>query len=79
MIEKIGGRIAPATRPKAACNGMVSIFFRVARWISEEQYSRRWTIHAGVCLMDNFAIRLGEHNNSILDYLLVRLLVTTEI
>jgi hypothetical protein len=54
--------------------GMVKIFFRIARWISgeKEQYSRRWMIQRR-CLPDGLivAIRLGEHNKSILDYLLV--------
>jgi len=75
MIEKIGGRIAPSDSTEGLhVNGMVNIFFRVARWISgeKEQYSRRWTIQRRR-LPDGLivAIRLGEHNNSILDYLLV--------
>jgi DNA invertase Pin-like site-specific DNA recombinase len=74
-IEKIGGRIVPGDSTEGLhVNGMVSIFFRVARWISgeKEQYSRRWVIQRRR-LPDGLivAIRLGEHNNSILDYLLV--------
>ena len=76
MIEKIGGRIAPSDSTEGLhVNGMMKIFFRVARWISgeKEQYSRRWTIQRRR-LPDGLivAIRLGEHNNSILDYLLVQ-------
>jgi len=75
MIEKIGGRIAPSDSTEGLhVNGIVSIFFRVARWISgeKEQYSRRWMIQRRR-LPDGLivVIRLGEHNNSILDYLLV--------
>ena len=75
VIEKIGGRIAPSDSSEGLhVNGTVSIFFRVARWISgeKEQYSRRWMIQRRR-LPDGLivAIRLGEHNNSILDYLLV--------
>ena len=75
MIEKIGGRIAPSDSTKGLhVNGMVKIFFRVARWISgeKEQYSRRWVIQRRR-LPDGsiVAIRLAEHNKSILDYLLV--------
>src|SRR6266849_4352636 len=74
-IEKIGGRIVPSDSTEGLhVNGMVNIFFRVARWISgeKEQYSRRWTIQRRR-LPDGLivAIRLGEHNNSIVDYLLV--------
>ncbi len=74
-IEKIGGRIVPSDSTEGLhVNGKVSIFFRVARWISgeKEQYSRRWMIQRRR-LPDGLivAIRLGEHNNSILDYLLV--------
>ena len=74
-IEKIGGHIFPSDSTEGLhVNGMVNIFFRVARWISgeKEQYSRRWTIQRRR-LPDGLivAIRLGEHNNSILDYLLV--------
>jgi DNA invertase Pin-like site-specific DNA recombinase len=75
MIEKSGGRIGPTDPIEGLrVNGMVNIFFRVARWIAgeKEQYSRRWLIHRRH-LPDAWivVIRLGEHNNSILDYLLL--------
>ena len=74
-IEKIGGRIvANDSTDGLRVNGMVNIFFRVARWIPEEKehYSPRWMIQRRH-LPDGWivAIRLGEHNNTILDYLLV--------
>jgi DNA invertase Pin-like site-specific DNA recombinase len=74
MIEKIGGRIAPSDSTGGLhINGMVNIFFRVARWVpgEKEQYSPRWMIQRRR-LPDGWivAIRLGEHNNTILDYLL---------
>jgi hypothetical protein len=49
----------------------VNIFFRVARR-EKEQYLPRWMIQRRR-LPDGWivAIRLGRHNNSILDYLLV--------
>jgi hypothetical protein len=51
-----------------------NIFFRVARWIREDEghYSSRWMIQRRR-LPDGWivALRLGEHNSSKLDYLLV--------
>ena len=75
MIEKIGGRIAPSGSTEGLhVNGMVHIFFRVARWIAgeKEQFTRRWMIQRRR-LPDGLivVIRLGERNQSILDYLLV--------
>jgi DNA invertase Pin-like site-specific DNA recombinase len=74
-IEKIGGRIVPSDSTEGLhVNGMVNIFFRVARWIpgEKEHYSPRWMIQRGR-LPDGWivALRLGDRNNSILDYLLV--------
>jgi hypothetical protein len=74
-IEKIGGRIVPGDSTEGLhVNGTVNIFFRVARWISgeKEHYSTRWMIQRR-SLPDGWivAIRLCEHNKSILDYLLV--------
>jgi DNA invertase Pin-like site-specific DNA recombinase len=74
-IEKIGGRIVPGDSTKGLhVNGTVNIFFRVARWIPGEQehYSPRWVIQRGR-LPDGWivAVRLGDRNKSILDYLLL--------
>ena len=75
MIEKIGGRIVPSDSTEGLhVNGTVSIFFRVARWVAgeKERYARRWMIQRRR-LPDGLivVIRLGERNQSILDYLLV--------
>ena len=74
-IEKIGGRVVSSDSTEGLhVNGMVSIFFRVARWIpgEKEHYSPRWMIQRGR-LPDGWivALRLGDRNKSILDYLLV--------
>jgi DNA invertase Pin-like site-specific DNA recombinase len=74
-IEKIGGRIVACDSTDGLhVNGTVNIFFRVARRIpgGKEHYSSRWMIHRRR-LPDGWivAIRLGDRNNSILDYLLV--------
>jgi DNA invertase Pin-like site-specific DNA recombinase len=74
-IEKIGGRAVPGDSTDGLdVNGMVNIFFRVARWIpgEKEHYSRRWVIQRGR-LPDGWivALRLGDRNKSILDYLLM--------
>ena len=74
-IEKSGGRVSP-TDPVGGLrvNGMTSVFFRVARSISldDKHASARWVIQrrrlpTGWIV----AIRLGDQNKSILDYLLV--------
>jgi hypothetical protein len=75
MIEKIGGRIVLSDSTECLhVNGTVNISFRVARWISgeKEHYSTRWMIQRRR-LPDGWivAIRLCEHNKSVLDYLLV--------
>ncbi len=75
MIEKIGGRIVLSDSTEGLhVNGTVNISFRVARWIpgEKEHYSTRWMIQRRR-LPDGWivAIRLCEHNKSILDYLLV--------
>jgi DNA invertase Pin-like site-specific DNA recombinase len=74
-IEMIGGRIVASGAAEGLhVNGIVNIFFRVARWIpgEKEHYSSRWIIQRRR-LPDGWivAIRLGDRNNSILDYLLV--------
>jgi DNA invertase Pin-like site-specific DNA recombinase len=74
-IEKIGGRVNPTDPPGGLhINGTINIFFRVARWISldDRHASARWVIQrrrlpTGWIV----AIRLGDQNKSILDYLLV--------
>jgi hypothetical protein len=46
-IQEIGGRIVLSHAPEGLhVNGMVNIFFRVARWIheDEEHHSQRWII-----------------------------------
>jgi len=72
-IEKIGGRLAPSD-PTKSPRAMANISFRIARWIPGQKahYSSRWIIqrrrlHDGWIVV----IRLGERNQSILDYLLV--------
>jgi DNA invertase Pin-like site-specific DNA recombinase len=74
-IEKIGGRAVPGDSTDGLhVNGMVNIFFRVARWIpgEKEHYSPRWMIQRGR-LPDGWIVtlRLGDRNKSILDYLLM--------
>lgn len=74
-IEKIDGQSSPgASTGSLRVNGMVNVFFRVARWIAgeKEQYSSRWMIQRRR-LPDGWivAIRLDENNKAILDYLLV--------
>lgn len=74
-IEKVGGRIVPSDSIEGLnVNGMVNLFFRVARWIPEEKdhYSPRWMIQRRR-LPDGLivATRLGSRNDSINDYLLV--------
>jgi hypothetical protein len=74
-IEKIGGRVNPTDPPGGLrVNGTTNIFFRVARWVSldAKHASARWVIQrrrlpTGWIV----AIRLGDQNKSVLDYLLV--------
>ena len=74
-IEKIGGRVNPTDPPGGLrVNGTTNIFFRVARWVSldDKHASARWVIQrrrlpTGWIV----AIRLGDQNKSVLDYLLV--------
>jgi DNA invertase Pin-like site-specific DNA recombinase len=74
-IEKSGGAVSP-TDPVGGLrvNGTINIFFRVARWIaqSDTHFSARWMIHRRR-LPDGWivAIRLGDQNKSILDYVLM--------
>jgi DNA invertase Pin-like site-specific DNA recombinase len=74
-IEKAGGRVN-LTDPAGGLrvNGTINIFFRVARWIvqSDTHFSARWMIHRRR-LPDGWivAIRLGDQNKSILDYVLM--------
>jgi DNA invertase Pin-like site-specific DNA recombinase len=74
-IEKIGGRLN-LTDPAGGLrvNGTINIFFRVARWISldDKHASARWVIQRrGLPTGWIVAIRLGDQNKSVLDYLLV--------
>jgi hypothetical protein len=74
-IEKTGGRVNP-TDPAGGLrvNGTINIFFRVARWIvqSDTHFSARWIIQRGRLPSGWIvAIRLGDQNKSILDYVLV--------
>jgi hypothetical protein len=74
-VEKIGGRVNP-TDPAGGLrvNGTVSIFFRVARWVSldDRHASARWVIQRRYLPTGWIvAIRLGDQNKSVLDYLLV--------
>jgi len=74
-VEKLGGRIVRSGRNgNWHVDGIVGIFLRVARWTpgEKEHYSSRWSIQRRG-LVDGWivAVRLGECNESILDYLLV--------
>ena len=74
-IEKIGGRVNP-TDPAGglSVNGTINIFFRIARWISldDRHASARWVIQRRYLPTGWIvAIRLGDQNKSVLDYLLV--------
>jgi hypothetical protein len=74
-IEKIGGRVNPTDSAGGLrVNGTINIFFRVARSISldDKHASARWVIQrrrlpTGWIV----AIRLGDQNKSVLDYLIV--------
>ena len=72
-IEKIEGRIVPSDTTKSP-RVMANISFRIARWIPGQKahYSSRWIIQRRR-LADGWivVIRLGDRNQSILDYLLV--------
>jgi hypothetical protein len=80
MIERVGGRVVASASAEGLhveglrVNGTAHVFFRVARHIAEnkEHCSRRWMIQRRR-LSDGWivVIRLGENNESILDYLLV--------
>jgi hypothetical protein len=75
-IEKAGGRVqGNETGDCLSINGNVSISFRVARrWSGKEAWhSPRWAIQRRRHLADGWvvAIRLGESNREILDYLLL--------
>jgi hypothetical protein len=75
MIEKVGGRIvSTGSTGGLQVNGKANLFFRAARWVPEDKghCSQRWTIYRQH-LPDGWivTIRLGDHNKSALDYLLV--------
>jgi DNA invertase Pin-like site-specific DNA recombinase len=75
-IEKAGGHVqGNETGDCLSINGKVSISFRVARrWSGKEAWhSPRWAIQRRRHLADGWivAIRLGESNKEILDYLLL--------
>jgi DNA invertase Pin-like site-specific DNA recombinase len=75
-IEKMGGQAALSC--PADClrvNGATSITFRIARWCpgKQENHSSHWSIQRRVRLPTGWivAIRLGEQNRAVLDYLLL--------
>jgi DNA invertase Pin-like site-specific DNA recombinase len=74
-IEKAGGQVAVSC--SADClrvNGTTNITFRIARWRpgKRENHSAHWSIEHRVHLPTGWivAIRLGEQNEAVLDYLL---------
>jgi DNA invertase Pin-like site-specific DNA recombinase len=76
-LERVGTRIA--CHGLVHClqvNGGMNISFRVARWCpgKRENHSPHWTIQRGAHLPPGWivAIRLGEHNKGLLDYVLLR-------
>lgn len=74
-VEKLGGRVVCAGRNGSwHVDGVVNIFLRVARWTPAEKkhYAPRWSIQRRG-LVDGWivAIRLGDCNQSIFDYLLM--------
>ena len=75
-IKKAGGRFTFNGSPDCLLvNGTVSISFRIARWRAGklEKHSPHWSIQRRAYLPAGWivAIRLGEQNKEILDYLLL--------
>jgi DNA invertase Pin-like site-specific DNA recombinase len=75
-IRKRGGRVAfNGSSDCLRVNGTVNISFRMARWRGgkEENHAPHWSIQRRVRLPSGWivAIRLGEHNEAVLDYLLL--------
>jgi len=75
-IRSGGGRVAfNASTDSLQANGRVSISFRLARWCrrEKENHSSLWSIQCRARLTNGWivAIRLGEHNEAVLDYLLL--------
>ena len=76
-LEKVGARVA--CHGLVNClqvNGRVNITFRVARWCSGEQesHSAHWTIQRQAAPLPIgwiVAIRLGEQNKAVLDYVVL--------
>jgi DNA invertase Pin-like site-specific DNA recombinase len=74
-LEKLGGRVVSIGKNgNWHVDGTANIFLRIARWIPGEKdhYSARWSMQRrGLVAGWIVAIRLGDNNTSILDYLLV--------
>jgi DNA invertase Pin-like site-specific DNA recombinase len=76
-IEGVGGSAAPSkSRNCLRVTPTVSISFRIARWHpgKKESHSPLWSIERLTSLPAGWivAIRLSEHNQSVLDYLLLQ-------
>jgi hypothetical protein len=73
-VEKLGGRVVSIGKNgNWHVDGTANIFLRIARWIPGEKdhYSARWSMQRrGLVAGWIVAIRLGDNNTSILDYLL---------
>jgi DNA invertase Pin-like site-specific DNA recombinase len=75
-IKSGGGRVAfNVSTDCLQANGPASISFRIARWCpgKRENHSSHWSIQCRARLAPGWivAIRLGEHNVAVLDYLLL--------
>lgn len=75
-IENAGGRTSPGGWTHCLrVNGSVTISFRAARWTGgkKETHAPHWTVQREAVLPTGWiaAIRLGEHNKAVLDYVLL--------
>lgn len=72
-IRKAGACTAPGLADFLVVNGLGSISIRAARWCTKDNRAPYWTIRREARLPRGWiaAVRLAEHNKSVLDYVLL--------